>query len=126
MGYMNQNNLTIDQIYLKPDMLASLVNLVKEGKISSQQAKDVFTYSLEEEKTPLEIVKEKGMEQISDENIIREMVKEVISNNPNQYEAYKSGKTSLLGFFVGQTLKASEGKANPAVVNKLVQEELNK
>ena len=126
MGYMNQNNMSINEVYLRPEMLASLVSLVTTGKISSQQAKDVFAFCLEENKTPEEIVKEKAMEQISDEETIREMVKEVINSNPNQYEAYKSGKTALLGFFVGQTLKASGGKANPAVVNKLVYEELNK
>ena len=126
MGYMNQNNLNINEVSLTSDGLASLIKMVSEGKISTQQAKDVFALSLEEGKNPEEIVKEKGMEQISDEESIREIVKEAIKNNPNQYEQYKAGKTALLGFFVGQALKMSEGKANPAIVNKLVNEELNK
>ena len=126
MGYMNQNNLNINEVSLTSEGLASLIKMVSEGKISTQQAKDVFALSLEEGKSPEEIVKEKGMEQISDEESIREIVKEAIKNNPNQYEQYKAGKTALLGFFVGQALKMSEGKANPAIVNKLVNEELNK
>ena len=126
MGYMNSNNLNISEIALTSENLASLIKLVSSGKISSQQGKDVFTLCLEEGKSPEEIVKEKGMEQISDEESIREIVLEAIKNNPVQYEQYKSGKTALLGFFVGQTLKMSGGKANPSIVNKLVNEELNK
>ena len=126
MGYMNQNNLSISEISLTSEGLASLVKMVSEGKISSQQGKDVFAICLDEGKTPEEVVKEKGMEQISDEETIREIVKEAIKNNSAQYEQYKAGKTALAGFFVGQTLKMSEGKANPAIVNKLVNEELNK
>ena len=126
MGYMNQNNLSISEISLTSEGLASLVKMVSEGKISSQQGKDVFAICLDEGKNPEEVVKEKGMEQISDEEAIREIVKEAIKNNSAQYEQYKAGKTALAGFFVGQTLKMSEGKANPAIVNKLVNEELNK
>ena len=126
MGYMNQNNISISEVSLTSEGLASLIKMVSEGKISSQQGKEVFALSLEEGKSPEEIVREKGMEQISDEDSIREIVKEVIKNNSVQYEQYKAGKTALAGFFVGQTLKASEGKANPAIVNKLVNEELNK
>lgn len=126
IGYMNTNNLNINELYMTPEMLADLINMVSSGKISSQQAKDVFSMCLDEKKSPQSIVKEKGMEQISDEETIRGIVKEVISENTNQYEAYKNGKTALLGFFVGQTLKKSEGKANPSIVNKIVNEELNK
>ena len=100
--------------------------MVSKGKISSEQAKQVFNYVFEEEKTPSEIVKEKGMEQVSDEAAIRDMVNEVIDENPNQLATYKSGKTNILGFFVGQVLKKSGGKANPSIVNKIVNEEINK
>ena len=126
MGYMNSENKTIEEVYMTPEMLKDLIYLINTGKISSQQAKDVFNICLEEEKDPLTIVKEKGMEQISDEETIRSMVKEVINENPNQYTSYKEGKTQLIGFFIGNTLKKSEGKANPSVVNKVVSEELNK
>lgn len=126
LGYLNSNNKTLEEVYLKPNMLVSMINMIETNKISTEQAKQVFTFILEEEKTPEEIVSEKGMEQISDEDAIREMVNSVIENNPSQVEAYKNGKTNLLGFFVGQVLKASAGKANPSIVNKIVGEELTK
>ena len=126
MGYLNEEKKSIHEIFMSPEMLASLINMVSEGKISSEQAKQVFNYVFEEEKTPSEIVKEKGMEQVSDEGAIRDMVNEVIEENPNQLATYKSGKTNILGFFVGQVLKKSGGKANPSIVNKIVNEEINK
>ena len=126
MGYLNEEKKSIHEIFMSPEMLASLINMVSEGKISSEQAKQVFNYVFEEEKTPSEIVKEKGMEQVSDEGAIRDMVNEVIDENPNQLATYKSGKTNILGFFVGQVLKKSGGKANPSIVNKIVNEEINK
>ncbi len=126
MGYLKEEKKSIHEIFMSPEMLASLINMVSEGKISSEQAKQVFNYVFEEEKTPSEIVKEKGMEQVSDEGAIRDMVNEVIEENPNQLATYKSGKTNILGFFVGQVLKKSGGKANPSIVNKIVNEEINK
>lgn len=126
MGYLKEEKKSIHEIFMSPEMLASLINMVSEGKISSEQAKQVFNYVFEEEKTPSEIVKEKGMEQVSDEGAIRDMVNEVIDENPNQLATYKSGKTNILGFFVGQVLKKSGGKANPSIVNKIVNEEINK
>ena len=126
MGYLKEEKKSIHEIFMSPEMLASLINMVSEGKISSEQAKQVFNYVFEEEKTPSEIVKEKGMEQVSDEGAIKDMVNEVIDENPNQLATYKSGKTNILGFFVGQVLKKSGGKANPSIVNKIVNEEINK
>ena len=126
LGYLNQTNKSIDDIYMKPKMLSDMIKLVENGTISTEQAKQVFNMILEEEKEPLVIVKEHGMEQISDEDTLRKMVNEVLDNNQTQLEQYKSGKTNLIGFFVGQTLKKSAGKANPSIVNKLVNEEINK
>ena len=120
------NNKTIDEVYLTPEMLVELINMVKSGKISSQQAKEVFALILEEEKTPETIVKEKGMEQISDENLIREIVNKVLDENMEAVETYKSGKTNIVGFLVGQVLKSSGGKANPGVASKILNEEINK
>lgn len=126
LGYLNQTNKFIDDIYMKPKMLSDMIKLVENNTISTEQAKQVFNMILEEEKEPLVIVKEHGMEQISDEDTLRKMVNEVLDNNQTQLEQYKSGKTNLIGFFVGQTLKKSAGKANPSIVNKLVNEEINK
>lgn len=126
LGYLNQNNLELKDVYMTPVMLHDLIDLISSGKISTQQGKEVFTYVLEEKKTPLEIVKEKGMEQISNIDDIRLIVNEVIDENPNQLATYKSGKTNILGFFVGQILKKSGGKANPSIVNQVLNEEINK
>ena len=108
--------------------LIEIVNKFNEecGKEKSQAHNKIVNDVFEEEKTPSEIVKEKGMEQVSDEAAIRDMVNEVIDENPNQLATYKSGKTNILGFFVGQVLKKSGGKANPSIVNKIVNEEINK
>lgn len=126
IGYLNQNNKSIEEVFIKPIHLVNMINLIEEGKISNEQAKSVFTYMLEEEKTPEEIVKEKGLEQISDPEEIRKLVNSVLDNNPLQLTSYKEGKTNLIGFFIGQTLKISEGKANPSIINKIVNEEINK
>lgn len=126
LGYLNSNLKSIDEVYLKPDMLVSLILMVNSGKISSQQAKEVFTYVLDEEKRPEDIVKEKGMEQISDVEEIRSIVNRVIDKNSEQLSVYKSGKTNIVGFFVGQILKESGGKANPKMVSSILNEELEK
>jgi aspartyl-tRNA(Asn)/glutamyl-tRNA(Gln) amidotransferase subunit B len=126
LGFMNSNDKSIQEVYMKPSMLAEIIKMVDEGKISSQQAKEVFQLVLDEEKSPEVIVKEKGMEQISDESEIRKLVNSVLDENSNQVEVYKSGKTNIIGFFVGQILKKSEGKANPSMVSKILNEEINK
>ncbi len=126
LGFMNTKNKTINEIYTTPQMLVSLINMIKSSKISTQQGKEVLELSLTEEKTPEEIVKEKGMEQISDDNVIRELVNKVLDENKAQVDTYKGGKTNIVGFFVGQILKASGGKANPSTTNKILMEELEK
>lgn len=126
LGYLNSNGKTINDVFMTPKMLVNLMDMIKCGRISTQQAKEVFVNVLEEEKSPEEIVLEKGMEQISDEEEIRKIVKEVLDENKAQVDTYKSGKTNIIGFFVGQILKSSGGKANPSIVSKILNEEINK
>lgn len=126
LGYLNQYNLSISSSFLTPDMLSELIRLISEEKISTQQGKDVFNLCLEEKKTPSEIVKEHNMEQISNVEDIRALVKEVLDENINELNMYKNGKTNLFGFFVGKVLKKSLGKANPSIVNKILNEEIIK
>ncbi len=116
LGYVNTNNIEFTEIFMTPAMLINMLEMISSGKISTQQAKEVCTLCLEEKKTPEIIVKEKGMEQISDEETIRDLVNKVLDENPEQVETYKSGKTNIVGFLVGQVLKSSGGKANPGVV----------
>jgi aspartyl-tRNA(Asn)/glutamyl-tRNA(Gln) amidotransferase subunit B len=104
--------------------LAELITFVDSDKISGKQAKDVLIEMFESGKTADEIVKEKGLEQVSDVGAIEKIVDEIIANNQNQVEAYRGGNDKLLGFFVGQVMKASQGKANPKVVNEILREKL--
>lgn len=126
LGYLNQTNKSIEEVFIKPEHLVNMIKMVDEGRISTEQAKSVFTYIIEEEKSPEEIVKEKGLEQISDSDEIRKLVNNVLDNNINELQSYKNGKTNLLGFFIGKTIKLSEGKANPSIVSKIVNEEIIK
>jgi len=100
--------------------------MVKSGQISSQQAKDVFALILEEEKTPQDIVKEKGMEQISDETALLKMVEEVVANNPDSVSDYKAGRDRAVKYLMGQIMKASRGQANPQIVNQILLDVLKK
>ena len=100
--------------------LGSLIQLITKGDISSKIAKTVFEEMWSSGNDPSQIVKEKGLKQVSDSSAIEAVVKKVIDSNPNQVEQYRGGKEKLLGFFVGQVMKKTKGKANPALVNKTV------
>ena len=127
LGYMSSNFIeNVKDVYLTPEMLHSLIEMVKSGKISSEQAKGVFNSVLEEKKTPLEIVKEKGLEQITDEEFILKLINEVLDESKEQIETYKSGKTNILGYLTGQVIKRSGGKVNPSTTNTLLIKEINK
>lgn len=125
LGYLNKNELTINDIYLTPKMLSDLLKMIEEGKISSKQSKDVFVKVIEEEKTPETIVKESGMSQITDESELLKIVEEIMEENPSQIEAYKQ-QPRLLDYFIGQMMKKTRGKANPSLASKLLKEELDR
>jgi aspartyl-tRNA(Asn)/glutamyl-tRNA(Gln) amidotransferase subunit B len=105
--------------------LAQLVELFSSDKISSRIAKDIFPEILQTGKSPNDIVVEKNLVQVSDESLIEEIVKKIVAENPENVEKYKNGKSNLFGFFVGQTMKATQGKANPKIINKFVEKYLN-
>ena len=96
------------------------------GKISSKQAKELFFMVLERENEPEDIMKAEGMEQISDTSALSKIICEILDNNPSQIEQYHNGKTNMFDFFVGQTMKATRGQANPVVVKEILTEELGK
>ncbi len=125
LGYLNKYDLTIKDIYLTPKMLVDLIKMIEDGKISSKQSKEVFVKIIEEEKTPQTIVKESGMTQITDEAELTAIVKEIMEENKEQIEAYKK-QPRLLDYFVGQMMKKTRGKANPAIASKLLKEELDR
>jgi len=125
-GLLRERNLSIDQSPVSPERLAQLVKLIKEGVLSSKLGKEVLSEMLVSGEDPQAIVEKKGLKQVSDENTIREVVQQVFNAHPNEYQRLKSGEDKLIGFFVGQVMKATKGKANPQLVNKLISEVISK
>ena len=123
-GALKKENLTFLDSPVSPENLGELVMLITDGTISGKIAKDIFVYMMISKKRPLEIVKEKGLEQVSDDNEILKLVETVIAENQDKVKEFLSGKDKLFGFFVGQVMKVSRGKANPGIVNKLLKEHL--
>ena len=124
LGYANKFEISIDELYLTPQRLKYIIDLLQKGTISSKQAKEVFFKVLEEEKEPSEFITEDSA-QISDENELEKIIDEIISNNASQVEAYKNGKTNLFDYFVGQVMKNTRGKANPILTKELLDKKLN-
>lgn len=122
---MNEKNITVTELKFNPDQLAELITLINSGKISNNIGKKVLEEMFENGKAPSQIVEEKGLVQNNDEGAILEAVKKVIESNPKIQEDYKNGKR-IQGFVVGLVMKETKGKANPQIVNKLVNQELAK
>ena len=123
---LNEKELEADQIPFTAEHLGHLVELIDKGTISSSIGKKVIEELFENPKEPEEIIKEKGWIQISDEGAIKEVVLKVLEENPNSVADYKAGKERAIGFLVGQAMKATKGKANPQMLNKMLKEELSK
>ena len=104
--------------------MGALLHLIDEGKISGKQGKDVLVEMFASGRTAAAIIEERGLVQVSDTTEIDRLVDEVIAASPAQLAQYRAGKETLLGFFVGQVMKASKGKANPKVVNERLREKL--
>jgi len=115
----------LNELKFTPKQIVELVQIIDDGTISSKIAKDVFEELSTTGKNPKQIVEEKGLVQISDPKIIAPIIDEIIQKNPANVEKFKAGNSKLLGFFVGQVLKNTGGKANPKIVNTLVLEKLN-
>ncbi len=126
MGYLNTNEITIDEVPIKPVMIKELIDLVDNKTISSKQAKEVFEDMIKSGKDPKEIVKEKGMMQITDDSAIHDVVMEVLKENDEQAKEYNPEKTRMIDFFVGQVMKKTRGKANPKMAMDILREELAK
>ncbi len=125
LGRLNEAGIGINESPIKPEYIGQLVSLIEQGVISTKIAKEVFEEAFKTGKEPKQIVEEKGLKQVSDEGQIRQIVEEVIKNHPAEVEKYKAGNQKLIGFFVGQVMKATKGKANPKLVNKILSELLN-
>lgn len=121
---LNRKNLTIDNSPISAENLGKLVELIETNVISGKVAKDVFEIMAETGDNPEKIVEEKGLKQVTDTAAIEAIVDAVIANNPENVAAYRNGKVNLRGWFVGQVLKESKGKANPQIVNELLNKKL--
>jgi len=125
LGLLNTENLTIDQSPISAENLAKLLQFLHKNVISGKMAKTVFEEMADSGKTPDVIIKERGLVQVSDENELLPLIKSIIEKHPKEKESFLAGKTKLMGFFVGQVMKATSGKANPKMVNALIKQELS-
>lgn len=121
---LNKKNLEIKDSPVSAENLGKLVDLISKDVISGKIAKDVFEIMAETGENPEEIVEKKGLKQVTNTSAIEAIIDTVIAANPDNVASYKAGKVNLMGWFVGQVMKQSQGKANPAMVNKLLQEKL--
>ena len=122
---LNEKNIEITESPISSKNLSKLINLIKDGTISGKIAKSVFEIMRDGDKDPITIVEEKGLKQQSDPKELENLINKVITENPKNVEAYKSGKDKLFGFFVGQVMKNSNGKANPKLVNEILKKKLS-
>lgn len=124
MRELNEAKKEIKTSPIQPEQLAELITLIDKGTISGKMAKDVFAEMWKSGGRAGDIVKAKGMSQITDEGAIVKIIEDILAANPGQVAEYRSGKTKLFGFFVGQIMKASKGQASPDLVNKILTEKL--
>lgn len=125
MKYLNQKRMEITETKLSSENLAELILLIENKTISGRIAKDILPILMERGGSVTSIVEERGLQQLTDKNELEQLIKNTIMSYPKEVELYKNGKTKLLGFFVGQVMKSSGGKADPVLTNQLVKEFLS-
>jgi aspartyl-tRNA(Asn)/glutamyl-tRNA(Gln) amidotransferase subunit B len=121
---IKENGIAIEQSPVTPSMLAGVLKRIDDKTISGKIAKTIFDEMWKTGKVADVVIEEKGLKQVTDAGAIEKIINEVLAENPNQVEQYRGGKDKLFGFFVGQVMKASKGKANPAAVNELLKKKL--
>lgn len=124
LGILNKNEKSLDESPISAAQLGGLIDLIADDTISGKIAKDVFAEMFTSSKDAARIVEEKGLKQVTDTGAIEAVIDDVIAENPDNVAAYRSGKDKLFGFFVGQVMKKTGGKANPAAVNELLKDKL--
>ncbi|MDA9745931.1 Asp-tRNA(Asn)/Glu-tRNA(Gln) amidotransferase subunit GatB [Prochlorococcus sp. AH-736-K20] len=125
VGYLKSNKLSFSELKLSPENLAEMINMISKNIISGKIAKEILPELIQKNISPKKLVEEKGLAMISDSSSILPIIDELINEHPNEVQAFKNGKTKLLGFFVGQLMKRTKGKADPKLANKLLMEKLN-
>jgi aspartyl-tRNA(Asn)/glutamyl-tRNA(Gln) amidotransferase subunit B len=124
-GYLNKEKLSVNEIALKPETLAEMIQLIESNTISNSAAKEILPELLKEGGSAKALVEKKGLVQVSDPKVIEAAIDQVLAKFPDELEKYRGGKKNMLGFFVGQVMKATGGKADPKVTNQLLQQKLN-
>jgi len=122
---LNDRSITIREFPITVERIAELVKLKLDDKINSSAMQEIFNEMLTDDTSPEELAREMNLIQVSDSGFIEPIIDEVIESNPDEVEKYKGGKKALIGFFIGQVMKKSQGKANPKQVRELVTEKLN-
>jgi aspartyl-tRNA(Asn)/glutamyl-tRNA(Gln) amidotransferase subunit B len=122
---LNEKAIPVTECPVSPEQLAGVLRRIDDNTISGKIAKTVFDEIWQTGKTADQVIDEKGLKQVSDTGAIEAILDEVIAANQGQFEELKGGKEKLVGFFVGQVMKASKGKANPGMVNQLLQKKLS-
>lgn len=121
---INERHIAAPEFPISPVHLAGMLNLIADGTISGKIAKDVFEEMLKTKEAPVTIVEKKGLVQVNDESAIESAIESILAKNRGQVEQYRAGKRQLFGFFVGETMRALKGKANPKVVNEVLRKKL--
>ena len=124
MRLLKENEMEAEDISFAPENLAKLIELADAGEINSSVAKEVFEEVFKNNVDPEKYVEEKGLKTVSDDGALREVIEKIVADNPKSVEDYNSGKKKAIGFLVGQTMKATQGKADPGMVNKILKEVL--
>ena len=125
VGELNKEGITINDFYLTPEMLKQIIDGINSGMLSSKQAKEVFSKSLEDKKEPKNYIS-KDNAQISDEKELTDLIIKILDENPSQIELYKGGRDNLFDYFVGQVMKNTRVKANPVMTKDILHRELDK
>ncbi len=125
-SFLNESHLSIKQCPISVDRFAELISCLNQGEISNKMAKEIFSIMWESQKTPKEIIKEKNLKQISDENVLEKLIDETLLKYPKQLKDYKEGRTKLFGFFIGQIMKETKGQSHPEKLSSLLKKKLEK
>jgi aspartyl-tRNA(Asn)/glutamyl-tRNA(Gln) amidotransferase subunit B len=124
LGYLNRNNIEIRDLLIKGEQLGELIKLIDQDVISGKIAKGIFENMLQNGKSASEIVKEKGLQQLNDPAALEKAIAEILANNQAQVDQYRTGNEKVIGFLVGQIMKATQGKAHPKMLNELLLKQL--
>lgn len=124
LSYLKDNKISINDSVLTPEKMAELVELIEKNVINNRSAQEILEAVMKSGKSPNDLVKELGLEQIGSSEETEKIILEIIAANPNQVASYKSGQDKLFGFFVGQAMAKTKGKGNPAIINELLKKHL--